>query len=110
MWERDEPILPMTGHWEDADFSVANVVRPGQDVWAGDEGRGNGTVSLRDWSIKLLSRYAYTVGKWIVSPAPSTPSMPVYIDIFRFSDHALALLSDPLDETIRQHVQVDRYG
>ena len=76
MWDREEPILPMTNRWQDADFSIANVVRAGQDIWAGEQPRAGGGVSLRDWSIKLLSRYAYIYGEppctrvWYLIPLP----------------------------------------
>ncbi len=53
----------LTGHWEYADFSVENVCSARPGVWAGREVQEDGGVSLRDWSIKLLSRYAYTFGK-----------------------------------------------
>jgi 3-O-alpha-D-mannopyranosyl-alpha-D-mannopyranose xylosylphosphotransferase len=72
MWERSEPMLPLTSHWEGSDFSLAEVVRNGQDAWAGISPREDGGVRLREWCIKLLSRYAYTHGK------SSFPSLATY--------------------------------
>jgi 3-O-alpha-D-mannopyranosyl-alpha-D-mannopyranose xylosylphosphotransferase len=60
-WERSEPMLPLESVWTGADFSLEAVVRPGQDTWDGTA-KPRGEVSLRDWSIKLLSRYAYLTG------------------------------------------------
>jgi 3-O-alpha-D-mannopyranosyl-alpha-D-mannopyranose xylosylphosphotransferase len=64
-WDRTEPILPMTDRWADADFSLASNVRKGQDVWDGIEPRLDGGVRLREWCVKLLSRYAYTYGMFL---------------------------------------------
>ncbi|KAL7420064.1 hypothetical protein Q5752_005029 [Cryptotrichosporon argae] len=61
MWERDEPMLPLTSTWQAADFSAAANVRLGQDAWAGHE-PVPGQVNLRAWAVKLLSRYAYVFG------------------------------------------------
>ncbi|EIW71167.1 hypothetical protein TREMEDRAFT_67606 [Tremella mesenterica DSM 1558] len=54
----EDPMLPLTTSWEKTDFSLKNVVRQGQDVWTGER-KVKGKVSLRRWSIKLLSRYSY---------------------------------------------------
>lgn len=62
MWQREEPILPLSGSWEDGQFGLKHVVRLGQDLWVGSEIQEDGGVRLRDWCIKLLSRYAYTYG------------------------------------------------
>ena len=69
----------MTSHWESTDFSVSNVVHLGQDVWKGKEYREDGGVSLRDWSIKLLSRYAYVIGE-TCHQYQITCSMPCHAD------------------------------
>lgn len=64
MWERPEPILPLTGTWQESDFSLAANVRWGQDEWARiDRKDSSEQVNLRDWSVKLLSRYAYVYGR-----------------------------------------------
>jgi len=62
-WERSEPILPLTDTWEAGNFSVYSLVRSGQDRWAGTKPSTDGSVNLRQWSIKLLSRYAYVLGE-----------------------------------------------
>jgi 3-O-alpha-D-mannopyranosyl-alpha-D-mannopyranose xylosylphosphotransferase len=65
LWDRPEPILPLTDTWEAADFTLANNVRLGQDEWTRvfpKEEWNEGQVSLLDWSVKLLSRYAYVYG------------------------------------------------
>jgi 3-O-alpha-D-mannopyranosyl-alpha-D-mannopyranose xylosylphosphotransferase len=62
-WERSEPMLPLTSTWEGVDFSLNMVVRPGQDTWDGIQPAEDGAVRLREWCIKLLSRYAYTFGE-----------------------------------------------
>lgn len=62
-WQREEPMLPLVSSWRQGDFSMANVVKVGQDVWEGKVGRSDGGVDLRDWCIKLLSRYAYVWGE-----------------------------------------------
>ncbi|TXT03812.1 hypothetical protein VHUM_04333 [Vanrija humicola] len=62
MWQRPEPMLPLTPSWRDADFSMAANVRRGQDVWAGASARTDGGVNMRNWVVKLLSRYAYVYG------------------------------------------------
>jgi 3-O-alpha-D-mannopyranosyl-alpha-D-mannopyranose xylosylphosphotransferase len=54
MWERSEPMLPMTDRWEDADFSVHNVVRPGQDVWAGREAREEWRCIVARWEYQAV--------------------------------------------------------
>lgn len=61
-WERTEPILPLTDHWQYANFSAHSIIRPLQDQWRGTHQEPNGRVSLRQWCIKLLSRYAYVLG------------------------------------------------
>jgi len=65
-WDREEPMLPLTTTWEEADFSMANNIRLGQDKWTRMEPKQtkDGEVNLLDWSVKLLSRYAYVYGKW----------------------------------------------
>jgi len=64
-WERSEPMLPLVDRWQLGNFSVYNVVRPDQDQWDGAEREVDGSVNLRQWSIKLLSRYAYVVGEFM---------------------------------------------
>lgn len=63
MWERSEPILPLTPTWQEADFSIEANVRTGQDAWKGATTRSDGAVHLREWCVKLLSRYAYIYGE-----------------------------------------------
>lgn len=63
-WERSEPMLPLTDSWEAGNFSVYSLVRSGQDQWAGTATSTDGSVNLRQWSIKLLSRYAYVLGEF----------------------------------------------
>ncbi|KLT42962.1 hypothetical protein CC85DRAFT_244958 [Cutaneotrichosporon oleaginosum] len=63
MWERPEPILPLTPTWKEADFSMAYNVRTGQDAWKGVRPRADGAVRMREWCVKLLSRYTYTYGR-----------------------------------------------
>ncbi|KAL1405386.1 hypothetical protein Q8F55_009017 [Vanrija albida] len=62
MWQRSEPMLPLTPTWRGANFSMEANVRRGQDVWEGAPERPDGGVSLRNFSVKLLSRYAYVFG------------------------------------------------
>ena len=62
-WEGSEPILPMTSTWRAANFTMDNVVGPGQDRWEGTPIMPNGGVNLQQWCIKLLSRYSYVTGK-----------------------------------------------
>ena len=62
-WERSEPMLPLTSSWQNVDFSLGAIVRPGQDVWNGSEAQSDGGISLRSYAIKLLSRYAYVIGE-----------------------------------------------
>ena len=61
-WQRDEPMLPLTKTWFEANFSVESVVKTGQDLWRGIKKRDDEGVNLRQWCIKLLSRYAYVMG------------------------------------------------
>lgn len=56
-WDRDEPMLPLTPTWEEADFSLSANVRQGQDDTS------NTSVNLLKWTVKLLSRYAYVYAK-----------------------------------------------
>jgi 3-O-alpha-D-mannopyranosyl-alpha-D-mannopyranose xylosylphosphotransferase len=63
MWQRPEPILPLTPTWQEADFSMAHNVRTGQDEWKGVRPRADGAVRMREWCVKLLSRYTYTYGE-----------------------------------------------
>ena len=58
-----EPLLPLTSDWRSTDFSIRNVVRNGQDSWPGQTTASDGSVNLRRWCIKLLTRYAYVIGK-----------------------------------------------
>jgi 3-O-alpha-D-mannopyranosyl-alpha-D-mannopyranose xylosylphosphotransferase len=69
MWDRAEPMLPLTGTWQEADFTLANNVRLGQDEWTrvhAQSDKKEGEVNLLDWSVKLLSRYAYVYCKSLV--------------------------------------------
>ncbi|GMK54374.1 hypothetical protein CspeluHIS016_0109600 [Cutaneotrichosporon spelunceum] len=63
MWERSEPMLPLTPTWEEADFTMAYNVRTGQDAWKGVRARTDGAVRMREWCVKMLSRYPYTYGR-----------------------------------------------
>lgn len=64
MWERSEPILPLTPTWDEADYSIEANVRTGQDAWKGSQTpRADGAVRMREWCVKLLSRYAYIYGR-----------------------------------------------
>lgn len=60
--ERVEPMLPLVPKWSEGNFSLGAVVRPGQDRWGGGEGRADGAAGLREFCVKLLSRYVYSVG------------------------------------------------
>lgn len=62
-WSRPEPMLPLTPTWQEADFSMEANVRTGQDAWEGFEPRADGGVSMRAWTVKLLSRYAYVYAR-----------------------------------------------
>ena len=62
-WQRDEPMLPLTPTWEEANFDIADIVKAGQDEWPGVRPRGDGGVNLRQWCMKLLTRYAYVFGE-----------------------------------------------
>jgi 3-O-alpha-D-mannopyranosyl-alpha-D-mannopyranose xylosylphosphotransferase len=66
MWDRPEPMLPLVSEWQSGNFTLADVVRPGQDVWEGSEHvesrEQDGVIRLRDWCVKLLSRYIYSLG------------------------------------------------
>ena len=64
-WQREEPMLPLTSTWQEGNFSIASVVKVGQEFWAGARPRGDGGVNLRQWCMKLLSRYAYVLGEWL---------------------------------------------
>jgi len=63
-WPTSEPVLPLTKTWEAGSFGLESVMRPGQDVWPGEESGDAvpGEVNLRKWCIKLLTRYAYATG------------------------------------------------
>jgi 3-O-alpha-D-mannopyranosyl-alpha-D-mannopyranose xylosylphosphotransferase len=61
-WERSEPILPLDDTWQLTNFSAYSIIRPNQDQWRGSRQEPNERVNLQQWCIKLLSRYAYTVG------------------------------------------------
>ncbi len=63
-WERSEPMLPLTDVWQSANFSIYSVIRPDQDRWRGSTPPKDGKVNLKQWAIKLLSRYAYVVGEY----------------------------------------------
>lgn len=64
-WEREEPMLPLVPDWKEGNFSLAAVIRPGQDIWEGEKGRSSNKVNLREYCVKLLSRYTYSVGESI---------------------------------------------
>jgi 3-O-alpha-D-mannopyranosyl-alpha-D-mannopyranose xylosylphosphotransferase len=49
------PHLPLTPTWQEADFSLDNVLR--------ETSLPQEEVNLREWSMKLLSRYLYVSGK-----------------------------------------------
>ena len=66
MWDRSEPMLPLVQTWREGNFSAANVVRAGQDVWEGSKLREHRLVGLREWCVKLLSRYIYSLGTSIL--------------------------------------------
>lgn len=68
MWERSEPMLPMTDRWEDADSRCTTLFDLVRMFGPGEKRVRNGGVSLRDGSIKLLSRYPYIYGKSIPQP------------------------------------------
>lgn len=61
-WERSEPILPLDDTWQQTNFSAYSIIRPHQDQWRGTHQEPDGRVNLRQWCVKLLSRYAYTLG------------------------------------------------
>jgi 3-O-alpha-D-mannopyranosyl-alpha-D-mannopyranose xylosylphosphotransferase len=65
-WEREEPMLPLVANWREGDFTLAAVVRPGQDQWEG--GHGGSEVKLREFCVKLLSRYTYSIGEQLFRP------------------------------------------
>lgn len=48
-------ILPLTPNWQTTDFSLPAVTRGEHDPVR---------ISIRSWSLKLLSRYLYTIGEW----------------------------------------------
>ncbi len=56
------PHLPLTKTWQDTDFSLEAVVLPGSDLLETGPSP-DGSVDLRIWAMKLLSRYAYVIGK-----------------------------------------------
>jgi len=62
-WERSEPMLPLVDRWQLGNFSLYSVIRPNQDQWEGTDRSVDGSINLRQWSIKLLSRYAYVLGE-----------------------------------------------
>ncbi|WVQ75949.1 hypothetical protein IAR50_005584 [Cryptococcus sp. DSM 104548] len=86
-WRRSEPMLPLVGKWPEGNFTVAANVKAGQDVWEGIEPRADGGVSLKAWTIKLLSRYNYVYG---ATPARFSPVNTVY---------ALSKALDQVDHT-----------
>lgn len=111
MWDREEPMLPLTPTWEEADFSLAHNVRLGQDRWARNEPKDQADgVNLLDWSVKLLSRYAYVYAK--------TPSRFAMIhSIYQLHtvlkgmkqsthDYALACLNDDQPDVPKRHIRV----
>ena len=63
-WRRDTrppayippPHLPVTSTWEEADFTLENVMA--ESAAPGE------AVHLRTWCMKLLSRYQYVSGEW----------------------------------------------
>lgn len=96
MWKRSEPILPLTATWGEADFSLQSVVSRGQDSWAGSEARGDGGVDLRDWSIKLLSRYAYVFGQSVSVISSTFPAVSVLCSLGSRSFLSISLYSPDL--------------
>jgi len=48
------PVLPVTDTWQAADFSLAGVI---------GESEAPGPVNLRQYTVKLLSRYLYVSGE-----------------------------------------------
>lgn len=56
--EKQPPHLPLTQAWRDTDFGMASVVNaaPGRVV--------DGRVSMRTWTMLLLSRYLYMSGEF----------------------------------------------
>lgn len=62
VWDTTEPVLPLTKTWQEASFGLEDVIRRGSDVWDGEATQGQG-ISLRKWSIKLLTRYHYAMGR-----------------------------------------------
>ena len=77
MWQREEPMLPLTRTWQEADFSIANVVKVGQDHWTGLKVREDGGVNMRQWCMKLLSRYAYVFGECCFSILLTFHTFPI---------------------------------
>lgn len=67
VWDTTEPVLPLTKTWQEADFDLKDVIRPGSDVWYGEEASESQGISLRKWSIKLLTRYHYAMGGFPLS-------------------------------------------
>lgn len=55
--------LPLTRTWGEADFSVASVMGVSEDTNDGQ------AVNLREWSMRLLSRYPYVLGKTFPDPS-----------------------------------------
>ena len=119
LWERSEPILPLVPDWRDGRYALADVVRPGQDTWHGVEARSDGGVKMREWCIKLLSRYAYTLGTFRVfvfyvptvgtmslchfsrSRLPSVPSPALTCSDHPHDVHA-SPVAHPTDARVRQ--------
>ena len=55
------PHLPLSRTWQAADFSLDSVILPASDLSDGGPSV-DGSVDLRLWSMKLLSRYSYVIG------------------------------------------------
>lgn len=105
-WERSEPMLPLTSTWEGVDFSLDRVVRPGQDTWDGIEPAEDGAVRLREWCIKLLSRYAYTFGESSLLVSSRLDGFSVTQRPFQaheHSHHAVPLRHGPDLSSAREH-------
>lgn len=74
VWDTTEPVLPLTKTWQEASFGLEDVVRRGSDVWDDAEVSEGQGVSLRKWSIKLLTRYHYAMGEWAADSLSHWPA------------------------------------
>lgn len=103
MWDRPEPMLPLVEKWEDGEFGINDVVRLGQDKWHGGETAAD-SVNLRNWCVKLLSRYSY-----VYSSTPSRFAMArthlqlagTLKDVEKSHDLALFCLNDDQPDVLR---------